>query len=87
MIITEKDAANTTCVVTRGHDIKSCCLGSKCMAWRWWFGDSEYIFEYGSLTEPPNNSREWIPALEHPGKWASLNNDRRGYCGLAGKPE
>lgn len=56
-----------------GHPFK--CIASTCMMWRW--AEGEPLAAFGD----PINILGLEP-LEH-----EQPRDRRGYCGLAGKPE
>jgi len=73
-MIIEKDAHKKWC-----HQISGECVASKCMAWRW----------FDTLTDD-GTACNWTPSAMA----ARLPKDvepkaldqRRGFCGLAGKP-
>jgi hypothetical protein len=62
-----------------------CCIASECMMWRW----CDVAFMY--LFSPPEQEG-WIhdPYFSESGKkvdrWRRDNVNRKGYCGLGGKP-
>lgn len=50
---------------------KTKCLGAECMAWRWWEHPPQECDDCGLLDAV----------------WVEKPEKRRGYCGLAGKPD
>ncbi len=67
----------------------ACCIGSRCMQWRWLDGTSETASspecpagegweDHGQLSFLPDGHHGWFRKLP--------DDKRRGYCGLAGKP-
>ena len=77
----------------------SCCVGSGCMMWRWaediprrrWVNtaNGNDMTDPGS---PPNVPESWefCPADDEDSCWVEPQGEatarRRGYCGLAGRP-
>ena len=80
MIVTEKVARDYKCVgpapCGEKHGQVRLCVGSKCkMAWRW---DEE---DYARQVEETDDAQNYAP----PGT-DIYSPERRGFCGLAGKP-
>jgi hypothetical protein len=80
MDTTEAEAKTKWCHQT-GRDPELPCIGSLCMAWRWLDEDDrEDALHRGKVKRKPKKGTsgppEWVP-----------QNQRRGYCGLAGGVE
>lgn len=73
MKVTEKQAAEIICHRSLPLSVRNrnLCLGSKCMAWRWWGWET-----------PVENTSAIVRATKRPIGESSA--DRLGYCGLAG---
>jgi hypothetical protein len=72
-----------------GDFSSTCCIGSRCMQWRWF----DQVHQIVSLSIKPqgNGWEDCGPAFASEGAtrcWSRLvpDDERRGYCGLAGKP-
>ena len=71
------------------------CSADECMTgWRWWDGPTEYKDAYGDGGEAAALEDEgWTKGAKVAGQrravhcWSRPNPNRRGYCGLAGRPE
>lgn len=102
MNLTEKQAAGLLCPALTSTGDTRHCQTSFCMAWRWADPTSYPLFrqciDSGAKTEPQRPStvpQSWIfrPADDtgSSAHWREpveeANDRRRGYCGLAGKPE
>ena len=85
MILTEEEARKKWCCNGRNCEAVNInsmetqydhpdCQASKCMAWRW--TDPETFTEY-----EPVNPDDPMSAV-----YPKADIDRRGYCGLAGRP-
>ncbi|HKJ75042.1 MAG TPA: hypothetical protein VKA19_13085 [Alphaproteobacteria bacterium] len=67
------------------------CISSDCMAWRWSDPEEEYYSAYVGFqrrTKPEGDN--WTDELGSAGGvigWTRPIKNRRGYCGLAGRPE
>jgi hypothetical protein len=74
MLVTEKEAKKTECPIEIGQN----CVGTDCMAWRW--GEPELVEGEGVyFPDGRFNKMSLRPRTK--------DEPRRGYCGLAGKPE
>lgn len=80
MIRTEEEAYRLWCPMSRGYQrSETQCIASECMMWRW--GESEI------------EERVIHPARLVDGRWYEpiiepfQRENRRGYCGLAERPE
>lgn len=70
----------------------NCCIASDCMAWRW--HDLEHqthtkLHRDGTDPAIPPGGDGWEAAIEDEDGvlWRRINQDRRGFCGLAGTVE
>jgi hypothetical protein len=86
MLTTEPEAEDKICRVTHPTDSRfpPLCLASGCMHWRWWHDEPLEIMQLEMLIPPDDQG--WVPT-DLPGCWQRPNLSRRGYCGLAGRPE
>lgn len=85
MLLNEEEAKETRCCGPEGcgrinmsGDMARYCIGSDCMAWRW-------IGWSGPCVIPPGATVEWRPQYT-PYKMSD-DQERFGYCGLAGDPQ
>ena len=77
MLVTVYEAKRSWCCVTTDE----CrCIGDTCMAWRWF--DGEFATWKRGVLVP---EEEHIERIER--ERSDYEKRRRGYCGLAGKPE
>jgi len=88
MLVTEKEARKTLCCgpITYMDPDWKYCGGSDCMAWRWYDPAMKFVvtktrYEIAAEMDVPV---EQVECGE--GKSIPFPN-RRGFCGLAGKPE
>jgi hypothetical protein len=82
MDTTEVDAKTKWCHRTDRLAVQDFCLGSACMAWRWLDEDDrEDALHRGKVKRKPKKGKE-----KDPPEWVP-QNQRRGYCGLAGGVE
>ena len=65
------------------------CIGSRCMWFRWWALETEFV----SGDERPEGDG-WVEGTMHSmatsavsKAWSRTVGEKRGYCGMAGKPE
>ena len=74
------------------------CQANKCSAWRWFADEQEKTFIYTKKGElPKDHEQRLLDGWNHTSHLHKVNTDehiyrrpdpnRRGYCGLAGKPE
>ena len=79
MIFTIEEAASRSCCQFKNDHAGIACEASDCMAWRW----------FDTLTDD-GTACDWKPTAmvrRHPDDTKQKPLDqRRGYCGLAGKP-
>lgn len=84
--MTEEEARTKRCPAPMGtmHDerVQNHCIGSACMAWRWYFSGGADQQRHAALIDVYQKEKNclWIEAND----WAL--SQRVGYCGLAGKP-
>lgn len=78
--ITVADAKNKICcnIVVTSHLTTRTCIGSGCMAWRWYETIEETIY-----APKENTVRPQMPKVER--VIYKPKEDWIGYCGLAGK--
>lgn len=77
MIVTENEAAEKLCPMTRGIRSQTTCIGKSCMAFRqygWKNQNGAYQQKYIGQTEPSPPPSEYHQYEEV------------FYCGIAGKP-
>lgn len=83
MLTTEEQAKTKRC----HKDMRDCCIGSMCMAWRNAAkGRDRYFVTYEGKPEEewnwnPTNNRHYEGA-----KVRIVPSEQPGYCGLAGNP-
>lgn len=83
MTVTEQEANTKWCPQAR---IDICCMGSKCMAWRW---DEPRLGAV--LRKEPiligQSKPDWADGCDQEAEhWISRETTSQGYCGLAGMP-
>ena len=103
MVLTEVQAQGLACPSQSDGAKEINCEGPLCMAWRWWDAktrgiivtlpdpppgiddDDVKLFEWIETQKPEGEG--WVLSSED---WAWIRpskKERRGYCGLAGKPD
>jgi len=88
MIVTEEDAKTKFCprlAVNPECDIY--CIASDCMHWRWF--DEEYEYSFTETDGWEQDSYYLIEpfGIKKRNRWRKSKENRRGYCGLSGKPK
>lgn len=78
MITTEAEAVRNWCC---SHKEEKCCA-TTCMAWRW----HGFVEQREAIGLEPARTIYWEPNPKFHGSHVGVP-ERRGYCGLAGKPE
>ncbi|MDR2696271.1 MAG: hypothetical protein LBC79_07845 [Deltaproteobacteria bacterium] len=73
----EKACCKATANLEDGRLVTPACLASGCMAWRWADKPTKYV-----LDVPANETPDGEPIMH-----IAQNTERRGFCGLAGRPE
>ena len=99
MTVTEDEARTFACCAATKRSLQMPCIGSTCMAWRWIGAEREQwrgpFLKPGETPQPPDNSGQWVLVETPDPVGASLGlrshlwerqANRRGYCGLAGRP-
>lgn len=92
MLVTEEEAHERFCPLCFPRTATGeACIGRTCMAWRW-VKDIGYEFKLVQVKDemtPPELPDGWEYHRIVRDGWAEYRRDltRRGYCGLAGKPE
>lgn len=61
------------------------CIASQCMMWRWLDDEFEYLF-----SPPEQEGWAHAPYYSEGGtkcdRWGRKNQNRKGFCGIGGKP-
>jgi len=102
MVLTVNEAMQMNCPAQSDGELAVKCTGDDCPAWRWWDEKGEIswvlpdpppgvddddlkLFDWINTQKPEGEG--WVLSSED---WAwvlPLKKERRGYCGLAGKPD
>ena len=91
MLVTELEAKEMVCPLPRHESTGNGCYGSRCMWFRWQdaaFQDRDYT----SGAPPSDDEIQWmeregfVPIDKAQKYWRRSQPNRRGFCGMAGKP-